>query len=81
MNLQTYLCTAVAVVGMSIPLSASSVIELVGQTAYSGKISTLLVLPDGTPAEFDRRGRRPRIPGGSGCDDPHDIAEHPECKG
>lgn len=31
----------------------------------------------------DRRsGRdRPRIPGGSGCDDPGDIAEHPECRG
>ena len=24
---------------------------------------------------------RPRIPGGSGCDDPGDIAEHPECRG
>lgn len=23
--------------------------------------------------------RRPRIPGGSGCDDAGDIAEHPEC--
>ncbi|WP_343079191.1 hypothetical protein [Ostreiculturibacter nitratireducens] len=23
---------------------------------------------------------RPRIPGGSGCDDPHDVAEHPECQ-
>lgn len=23
---------------------------------------------------------RPRIPGGSGCDDPGDIAEHPECR-
>ena len=28
---------------------------------------------------FDRRGRRPRVPGGSGCDDPRDIIEHPEC--
>jgi hypothetical protein len=26
-------------------------------------------------------GGRPRVPGGSGCDDPHDIAEHPECRG
>ena len=46
----------------------------------------------GTAAdEFDQRGRgrggrdgghggRPRIPGGSGCDDPHDIIEHPECR-
>ena len=28
-------------------------------------------------AEFDRR--RPRVPGGSGCDSPRDIREHPEC--
>jgi hypothetical protein len=28
---------------------------------------------------IDRRGRRPRVPGGSGCDDPRDIIEHPEC--
>ena len=27
-------------------------------------------------AEFDRR---PRVPGGSGCDTPRDIREHPEC--
>lgn len=26
---------------------------------------------------FDRR--RPRVPGGSGCDSPRDIIEHPEC--
>ncbi len=26
-------------------------------------------------------GRRPRNPGGSGCDDPHDVLEHPECRG
>ena len=27
-------------------------------------------------AEFDRR---PRVPGGSGCDTPRDIREHPAC--
>jgi hypothetical protein len=26
--------------------------------------------------EIDRR--RPRVPGGSGCDDPRDIIEHPK---
>lgn len=37
-------------------------------------------------ADDDRRGGsgghggRPRVPGGSGCDDPHDIIEHPECR-
>ena len=24
--------------------------------------------------------RRPRVPGGSGCDSPRDIREHPECR-
>ena len=24
--------------------------------------------------------RKKRIPGGSGCDDPGDVAEHPECR-
>ena len=23
---------------------------------------------------------KPRVPGGSGCDDPGDVAEHPECR-
>jgi hypothetical protein len=34
--------------------------------------------------EHDRRGRgkgrKPRVPGGSGCDDPGDVLEHPECR-
>jgi hypothetical protein len=30
--------------------------------------------------QIDRRGRRPRVPGGSGCDDPRDLIEHPECR-
>lgn len=25
--------------------------------------------------------RKPRVPGGSGCDDPEDVIEHPECAG
>ena len=29
-------------------------------------------------SEYERR--KPRVPGGSGCDDPGDIAEHPECR-
>ena len=32
--------------------------------------------------ELDRKGRKKkRVPGGSGCDDPGDIIEHPECAG
>lgn len=29
--------------------------------------------------DFDKR-RKPRVPGGSGCDDPRDLIEHPECR-
>ena len=28
---------------------------------------------------FEKR-RKPRVPGGSGCDDPRDLIEHPECR-
>ncbi len=28
---------------------------------------------------IDKR-RKPRIPGGSGCDDPGDVLEHPACR-
>jgi hypothetical protein len=28
----------------------------------------------------DKGGRRPLVPGGSGCGDPGDIPEHPECR-
>jgi len=34
---------------------------------------------DDSPSGSGRR--KPRIPGGSGCDDAGDIAEHPECSG
>ncbi|MGB8813836.1 MAG: hypothetical protein WCC57_11680 [Paracoccaceae bacterium] len=30
-------------------------------------------------AAFEKR-RKPRVPGGSGCDDAGDAAEHPECR-
>lgn len=32
----------------------------------------------GSTAVAERR--KPRVPGGSGCDDPEDIIEHPECR-
>jgi hypothetical protein len=29
---------------------------------------------------LEAKRRKPRVPGGSGCDSPRDIAEHPECR-
>ena len=34
---------------------------------------------DDSPASGSKR-RKPRVPGGSGCDDAGDIAEHAECR-
>lgn len=37
---------------------------------------------NGDDDETSGSGRdKPRIPGGSGCDDPEDLIEHPECAG
>ncbi len=35
-------------------------------------------IDDSTKSRSNRR--KPRIPGGSGCDDAGDVAEHPECR-
>lgn len=52
-------------------------------------ISTLSIVPakasvDGISAQADtttmEKRRKPRVKGGSGCDDPEDVLEHPECR-
>ena len=51
----------------------------------TGVSTAALVSVDAPQDAIDRRGRggrsKTRIPGGSGCDDPEDILEHPECSG
>ena len=56
--------TALLVLSMMAPVSAQPVLKA-GFNA------------DAATSEMDRR--RPRVPGGSGCDTPRDIREHPEC--
>ncbi|WP_137701428.1 hypothetical protein [Marimonas lutisalis] len=57
----------------------SSIAPLLPEPAFA------TLLPEvATRESFDvaKRGRsKSRIPGGSGCDDPHDLIEHPECRG
>jgi ABC-type transport system substrate-binding protein len=36
------------------------------------------VVPSTVDQQLARR--KPRVPGGSGCDDPRDLVEHPECR-
>jgi hypothetical protein len=36
--------------------------------------------PQFQDAGQEAKRRKPRVPGGSGCDSVHDRAEHPECR-
>jgi hypothetical protein len=57
--------TAALVLSMIAPVSAMTL----GKSGF---------VADSAVTEIDRR--RPRVPGGSGCDSPRDIREHPECR-
>lgn len=53
-------------------IAVTSVAPVAAMTLSNGLFDASIV-----SAEVDRR--RPRVPGGSGCDTPRDIREHPEC--
>ncbi len=64
-------------------LLASAVIMFaIASTSYASFPATEKV--DGFKAssqtyDLETKRRKPRVPGGSGCDTPRDVAEHPEC--
>jgi hypothetical protein len=58
-------------------LTAASLSTALGISSASAKTDGLWNY-DGSIAVVERR--KPRVPGGSGCDDPRDIIEHPECR-
>lgn len=84
--LRIFTTTAAAALMLGLPASAASPRIDLGDQIVIGFDGTSL-LKGGTAEEFERRGRKrkgrskPRVPGGSGCDDPGDILEHPECAG
>ncbi len=52
-------------------IAVTSVAPVAAMTAAHGLFDAAFMT-----ADLDRR--RPRVPGGSGCDDPRDIIEHPK---
>jgi len=56
--------------------TAALVLSMIAPVAAMPLVKSGL-LADSAVTEIDRR--RPRVPGGSGCDSPRDIREHPEC--
>ncbi len=65
----TFLASAAAL----FVLSTSSFASIPAQELQTG------IKAVSTAGDMEAR-RRPRVPGGSGCDSPRDIAEHPECR-
>jgi hypothetical protein len=69
----TLVCSAATFAG-----SATASVE---PFVKSGNISPIYNAEQATTSKAIQFARsRPRVPGGSGCDDAHDIAEHPECR-
>ena len=68
----------IAAISLAFGLSVVSVMAL-ERPAQSDLIKGFELKPS-IDKEIAMLRRRPRIPGGSGCDDPHDIIEHPECR-
>lgn len=56
--------------------AAALVLTMIAPVSAAPLVKSGLIA-DSAVTEIDRR--RPRVPGGSGCDSPRDIREHPEC--
>lgn len=57
-------------------LTAALIVSMIAPVAAMPLVKSGFAA-DGALTGIDRR--RPRVPGGSGCDSPRDIREHPEC--
>lgn len=62
----------------STALALAFTLNLTTSTSASAAPAGAYSIDDMAGTSVDRR--RPRVPGGSGCDDPGDILEHPECR-
>ena len=80
-------CSALTLSDLSLASTAKASIDSVAGVGPSIDQTGIGITSDDGAFEVARRGRggkggrRPRVPGGSGCDDPGDIIEHPECRG
>jgi hypothetical protein len=79
-------CSALALSGLSLTSTSMASTNTATGVVPSYVATGTSITPEDGSFEVARRGRggdggrRPRVPGGSGCDDPRDIIEHPECR-
>jgi hypothetical protein len=72
---------------MSLVLVTPFVFGSFATSAFAGEVNRAISFesfqsaPASTSVADDLLARsKPRVPGGSGCDDPQDLVEHPECR-
>lgn len=63
-------------------LASAAMIFAITTASYAAAPVTDVTAEFKTKTQFndmEAKRSKPRVPGGSGCDTPRDIAEHPEC--
>jgi hypothetical protein len=69
----------------SLALATALALSSIASTAQASEVNRVVVreavqtTQTGAPVDDQLARRKPRVPGGSGCDDPEDLIEHPEC--
>lgn len=63
---------------MTMGLIAAALMLTCAGSANAGATKPAGLNAPGQEQQVDRRKKR--VKGGSGCDDAHDVAEHPECR-
>jgi len=80
--MKTLMCTAAATALIFATTFTARAHAENGSAAFGVDIVNTIVGADEVAKKGrGKGGRKPRVPGGSGCDDPGDILEHPECQG
>lgn len=72
--MKSFLMAALATLALASAMAPAAAFDLTGQG------QTTLGAGFGWTLDTIVERRRPRVPGGSGCDSPRDLIEHPECR-
>ena len=58
---------------------AGFALSFAGPVMAAVQASALVSVADMADSDLEKRKKK-RVKGGSGCDDAHDVIEHPECR-
>lgn len=73
--MKTFLTAALATLSLAAAIAPAAAFELTSPTSITAGPAF-----DWTADNSIVERRKPRVPGGSGCDSPRDVLEHPECR-